>query len=120
MSLPETVSPNDRTLTRLERALYCDDVDRNLDHDPDRPDAWSANLLSETGRHSACFRPVRTSDVTRRLDEIQDELKSQDTWTARKSPTTMATTGPTTMATTGPTTMATMDPRVPLKGVDRP
>ena len=54
-----TAGPDDRTLTPLERAFYCDDADRNLDHDPDRPEAWSANLLSDAGTHRVCLSEPR-------------------------------------------------------------
>ena len=63
---PRTAGQDDRRLTRLERAFYCDDADRNLDYDPDRPEAWSAFLLSAEGRQRVCLseprraRPART------------------------------------------------------------
>ena len=63
--LPKTTSPDDRTLTRLERALYCDDADRNLDHDPGRPEAWSAFLLSAEGRQRVCLSELRRARPAR-------------------------------------------------------
>ena len=65
-SLPRTAGSDDPELTRLERAFYCDDADRNLDYDPERPEAWSAFLLNATGRQRVCLselrrgRPART------------------------------------------------------------
>ena len=60
-----TAGPDDRTLTPLERALYCDDADRNLDHDPERPEAWSAILLSEEGRQRVCLSEPRRARPAR-------------------------------------------------------
>ena len=65
MSLPRTAGPDDRTLTPLERAFYCDDADRNLDHDPDRPEAWSALLLSAEGRQRVCLSEPRRARPAR-------------------------------------------------------
>ena len=62
---PRTAGPDDRTLTPLERALYCDDADRNLDHDPERPEAWSAILLSEEGRQRVCLSEPRRARPAR-------------------------------------------------------
>ncbi len=61
-----TPGSDDRTLTRLETALYCDDADRDLDYDPARPETWSASLLNAEGRQRVCLsepgraRPART------------------------------------------------------------
>ena len=59
MSLPRIVDPDDRTLTRLERDLYCDDADRNLDYNPERPEAWNAFLLNAAGRQRVCLSEPR-------------------------------------------------------------
>ena len=53
-------------LTPLEKALYCDDADRNLDYDPGKPEDWSAFVLDAEGKQRACLsdkdraRPART------------------------------------------------------------
>ena len=65
MSLPRTTGPDDRTLTPLERAFYCDDADRNLDHDPDRPEPWSASLLNDQGRQRVCLSEPRRARPAR-------------------------------------------------------
>jgi len=63
---PRTAGQDDRTLTLLEREFYCDDADRNLDYDPDRPEPWSAFVLSAEGTQRVCLseprraRPART------------------------------------------------------------
>ena len=68
--LSGTIGPNRRTLTRLERAFYCDDADRNLDYDPARPETRSAFLLNDEGRQRVCLseprrgRPARTPALT--------------------------------------------------------
>lgn len=60
-----TAGLDDRTLTPLEQAFYCDDTDRNLDHDPDRPEAWSAFLLSAEGRQRVCLSEPRRGRPSR-------------------------------------------------------
>ena len=64
--LPRTIDRDERRLTELETAFYCDDADRNVDYDPGRPEAWSASLLNAEGRQRVCLsapgraRPART------------------------------------------------------------
>ena len=68
--LRRTAASGGETLTRLERELYCDDADRNLDYDPERPEARSALLLNDEGRQRVCLseprraRPARTPALT--------------------------------------------------------
>ena len=65
MSLPKIAGQEHRTLTRLERAFYCDDADRDLDYDPDRPEPWSALLLSAEGRQRVCLSEPRRARPAR-------------------------------------------------------
>ena len=65
MPLPKTVGPDDRTLTRLERAFYCDDADRHLDYDPERPETRSAFLLNPDGRQRVCLSEPRRARPAR-------------------------------------------------------
>ena len=64
-SLPPTTGPDERKLTPLEKAFYCDDVDR-IHYDPGKPEDWSAFLLDARGKQRACLsdkdraRPART------------------------------------------------------------
>ena len=53
--LPGTTDGDERRLTGLETAFYCDDADRNVDYDPVRPAAWSASLLNDKGRQRVCL-----------------------------------------------------------------
>ena len=63
--LPKTVGSDERTLTPLERNFYCDDANRNLDHDPGRPEAWSAFLLSAAGSQRVCLSERRRARPAR-------------------------------------------------------
>ena len=61
MHLRETRDLAGKSLTRLERQLYCDDSDRNVDYDPRRPTIQGAFLLNDEGRQHECLGGTRVA-----------------------------------------------------------
>ena len=80
-----------RILTKLERALYCDDTDRNLEYDPARPEAWSAVLLGADGKQRVCLSeprrglPARTPPLDLRFRAYFTQPKEGVLWRSRWS-----------------------------------
>ena len=77
------------TLTALERAFYCDDADRNLEYEPERPEAWSAFLLDDRGKQRVCLseprraRPARTPALGLEFRAYFEQPKEGVLWRSR-------------------------------------
>ena len=90
--LPKHVVRGDRTLTELEQALYCDDADRDLEYDPDRPEARSAILLNAKGTQRVCLsepgraRPARTPALDLAFREYFQYPKEGRLWRSPPRP----------------------------------
>ena len=61
MHLWRTIDLDGKSLTRLERRLYCDDSDRDVDYDPRDPEIQGAFLLNEEGRQQECLGGTRVA-----------------------------------------------------------
>ena len=59
MHLWRTTDLGRESLSRLERQLYCDDSNRNLDYDPRRPEIQGAFLLDDDGKQHQCLPGTR-------------------------------------------------------------
>ena len=71
------------SLSRLERRLYCDDSDRNLDYDPRRPEVQGAFLLDDDGRQHQCLggtRLARNPKIALAFREYFESPKAGALW----------------------------------------
>ena len=57
--LSRTTDFGGESLSQLERRLYCDDSERNLEYDPRRPEMQGAFLLDDDGRQHQCLGGTR-------------------------------------------------------------